>query len=72
VLSHSLGSNCEEFTESSLLTYKNLFSFSQENPAQPLLLSCDLPKKVSPYTDKITQDLKLLTHTYIVGFIIKN
>ncbi|XP_016657074.1 uncharacterized protein LOC107882746 [Acyrthosiphon pisum] len=36
VSTHSPGSNCEEFTESSLLTYKNLFSFNQENPTQPL------------------------------------
>ncbi|KAF0705011.1 Uncharacterized protein FWK35_00030365, partial [Aphis craccivora] len=73
VSSYSPGSNCEEFTESCLLTYKNLFSFSPSpNPTQSVLLSCDLPKKVAPYTDKITEDLKLLTLTYIAGFIIKN
>jgi hypothetical protein len=65
VSSHSPGANCEDFNEDSLMSYKNLFSFQQEQP-KPTFTSFDFSEK--QLATNTTKYLRDLTHTYIAGY----
>lgn len=69
VSSHSLGANCEDFNEESLMSYKHLFSFQQEEYPKPNFTSFNFPEKQVAESTKTTKDLRDLTHTYMATLL---
>jgi len=71
VSSQSPGANCENFTESSLISFQHFFTANPE-PTKSPELAMNLPTlEASKEMDKTTEHLTTVTHTYIAGFIAK-
>jgi len=70
ISSQSPGTNCEDFFENSLTSYQHFFLNKQE-PSIPVKLAVDLPIQIQRKLNPSTNDLMLMTHTYIAGFIAK-
>lgn len=74
VSSHSPGSNCEEFTEGSLSSFKNFFESAivstSEQVDNKIVISADLPPTLH-HLSMTTSFVRGQSQNYVAGFIVK-